>query len=241
MTGRPSLPRHARRLAAALAILTPAVASAQPDPTPPAPRVMPTVIALLPIQLPDSLPEPERVRATFDSLLTALLTGAGYRVVGSEVTAPAWKQVVDSMGGYYDRRTGRIVHERYLAAASATVARLRAEHGTDALLAPGVIVTMAPTDKGTATWDGVSERVANAGWSSVPVLTLVALSADAAGAVLHCGRGGLHSVVAYSQWWGTTKARPDAKFLADAERNAAAARRALAPLLARAPACESTP
>lgn len=225
--------QHAPRLAGlAMLLLTASVnARAQQAGTPPA------VIAVHPTLLPLTIPRADTIGAVFDSLITSALASSGYAIVPCSLTADAWKKSVDSLGGYYDRVTGKVVQAKFRAACAAAVARLRPEHRAEALLTPIIEVHPVRADGGVARWEGVTQRVDHMGWSTVNVFTLRVFTTDSAGAPLHCGSGGIHALVKYSAWSGPRPLPPD-EYFRDRERNVAAVGRALASLLARAPVCE---
>ncbi len=117
-------------------------------------------IALSPIDVPDELEQPEPVLAIFDSLITEALCAAGFAVVPAGVVSDIWGHGTDSVGGYYDPKTGRQDTTKLNPLRRYLKQRLRAEHGADAILFPEIIVVDAPYADGTATWDGTSQAVA---------------------------------------------------------------------------------
>lgn len=199
------------------------------------------VIALRPTGVPAVTPDPEATSAMFDSLIVAELTGAGYRVIPPEITTPAWMHVIDSLGGLFNPTTGEVIDEKRRAANVATLAALRLTHGADALLTAGVVMHLVPYDReGRARWDGANERVGVMEWSQARVLTLVVLTRDTAGRTIQCGRGGIRALQSADYWSGKKRTVKPAEFFSASGRNVAAVRRALASLIAHAPACDSS-
>jgi hypothetical protein len=236
-------PRRTHRVATlSAALLAAGVAHAQQAPAAPSPATAhvppPAVIALRHVTLPDDMPDAARAHATFDSLMTAMLTAAGYRVVPGATTTVAWKAAVDSIGGYYDRSTGKLIREKFLAASTSTIGRLHASHGADALLTPLIGTEVVRTSRGKAQWEGTSQQVDHGGWGTVGVLTLHVITTDSAGTVVHCGSGGIRALVKFSYLKNDAKPLPPTEYFADHKRNEAAVRRALESLLARTPTCD---
>ena len=197
------------------------------------------VIALRPTALPAEIPNPDAAGAMFDSLIIAELTRAGYRVIPPDITAPVWKHVIDSLGGIYNTATGELIAERFLTANVASLAALRAAHGADAILAAAVLIDAVPYDRhGKASWDGVTDRVGVVEWGVARVLTLAALTRDATGRAIHCGRGGIRALQKANVWSGKRRAVQPTEFFSAPERNVGAVRRALASLIAHAPTCD---
>lgn len=151
-------------------------------------------VALSPLSVPegfDSLPH----AAVLDSLLTALLTSAGYDVLPSTDAGGVWKHLVDSTAGLFSPTTGALDSVKYRAVHTGVLRELLARHGAVYWLRDSLAVAIIPWDVGIARWDGQSERVGPSDrGGTVAVLTLVLAVEDPDGTVVATGRGGLQAL-----------------------------------------------
>lgn len=111
-------------------------------------------VALHPMSLPGPLQTVDRVSAMFDSILTAELWEHGYAVVPSAESGKIWKQLVDSVQGFYDPITGDTVRAEFEAVRSGTLLRLTSAFGATVLLRSSIEVVTADWDRG----DGLRGR-----------------------------------------------------------------------------------
>lgn len=203
-------------------------------------------IALAPVVTPQDLDDSEPVAAMFDSLLSAMLQAAGFRVVGRSVVAKVWKRGIDSAGGYFDPRTGHEDTTRRNALRRYLSSRLRVEHEADAILFPSIMVVSAEFSEWKAKWDGASQGIESVGGTLLRGLfgfwrrgTTTALSLSVQiesvdGDVLFINRGGI-------EVWGRPggglkgglRRVPRNELFDEPERNAKAVQIALRPIVER--------
>ncbi|HZH40240.1 MAG TPA: hypothetical protein VFD85_04485 [Gemmatimonadales bacterium] len=182
------------------------------------------VVAVNETEIPRFLAGLQPRHVLFDSLILAQLESAGITVIAPGVTAATWQRVRDSLGGYYDRFSGRVVAEKYQAVEAGTLAALRRDYRVTAWIRPLVAEVRAPFRGRTARWSGVEE---GSGWGIgdgfLPALTLIIPVFDSAGSSVLAGTGGIQIVL---------KADGEAPpLLQDTSRIARAVRLAMGPVL----------
>lgn len=143
------------------------------------------VVALLPFASADSLPQEREIRAQFDSLLRGSLAARRFTVLGDAPALRAWLRVRDSLGGFYDRKTGRRLEDKVSAAARAAAAA----SGAELLLLPELQVVDVWIASRKAKWDGAERGNLTLGGRS-PALSLVAELRDSSGARVTTLRSG---------------------------------------------------
>jgi hypothetical protein len=186
-------------------------------------------VALHPLLLPSGYNLPATVPALFDSLLTAELGRRSHAVVPSAESGRIWKQLVDSVQGFYDPITGDTVRAEFEAVRNGTMRHLATAFGATLRLRPSLEVAVVDWDGGKTEWDGTSERVSHAGKGTVPALSLVIVVEDSTGGVIATGRGGLRVLAVFRD--GRFQPRAPHELFADEERNLKAVRAALSPFL----------
>ncbi|HWZ29450.1 MAG TPA: hypothetical protein VNX15_12855 [Gemmatimonadales bacterium] len=150
------------------------------------------VVAVDETTMPRLLPELRSRHVVFDSLITAVLESAGFTVITPGVTAATWQRVRDSLGGYYDRFTGRVVAGKLQAVETATFAVLRHDHHVDVWIRPSVATVQASFRGRKASWDGVQEGSGGViGDGILPALSLIVPVFDSAGHAVYQGIGGI--------------------------------------------------
>lgn len=131
----------------------------------------------------------------FDSLIIAELTTAGFTVIRPALTAAAWRAARDSLGGYYDPFTGRVVKERLLAVRTATLLALRQEFHVDAWMRPAIVRVSATTSDRTAKWNGIAESTGEGllggHGGTFPALSLSVDVLDSTGKSAYAALGGI--------------------------------------------------
>jgi len=146
-------------------------------------------------------PRSDSVKAAFESLLTAELEQAGFKVLPPNIYEHIWQESVDSLGGLFDPKTGAqdTVMSRQVRMRS--LEQLKARHQADALLHPSLVTMVASFSSGTAHWDGASQKlwkgaqglfgVLDKRSGTVPALSLLVVIEDTAGNNLYVDSGGL--------------------------------------------------
>ena len=160
----------------------------------------------------------------FDSLIVTQLESAGFTVITPRVTVATWQRVRDSLGGYYDRFTGRVVAEKLRAVQTVTLAVLQRDYHVEAWIRPFIAPVRAQYHGRNARWDGVDE---GSGWGVgdgvLPALSLTVPVFDSAGLSVLAGTGGIEL---------TMKADLEVPpLLQDTSRIARAVRLAMGPVL----------
>jgi hypothetical protein len=160
-------------------------------------------IALITVQTPEELEDPDPVRALFDSLLTSTLGAAGCGVIPSSRASALWSHAIDSAGGVFDPNTGRADTMKVWAIQRYVLGRLEAEDSADAFLAPAIVIVRAEFREHKARWDGASQTIEGfgstvlrlfSGWNQegwVPALSLAVDVRSMAGRRLFSNRGGI--------------------------------------------------
>ena len=151
--------------------------------------------------MPEDYARSDSMKAVFDSLLSAELGQAGFKVVSGSVFEQIHQESVDSLGGAFDPKTGaqdtvraRQVHLRDLE-------QLKSRHQADALLRPRLEAVVAPFSSGTAHWDGASQKlwkgtqgifgVLDNRTGKISALSVVVVIEDMEGKALYVDGGGL--------------------------------------------------
>jgi len=205
------------------------------------PRQGVKTIAVSSVVLPRDFRTLPRPRAAFDSLIAGQLRGAGFTVVPPQVSESIWLRVRDSVGGFYDTYTGKLIDEKWEAVHTATLRELRTRHHVDGWLHPSIRFVGAPFTGGKVKWHGVEQTSGAAGGlggflfgtktGSVPALSLVTMLEDTAGKELYVGLGGIELAARIEG--GRFVDIPRASLLGDGSRNVNAVHLALDSLPAR--------
>jgi len=193
-------------------------------------------IALLPTSIPSNVPNNVAGRQILDSLIQARLARSGFEIVPPDAVEPVWRRVADSVGGFYDPSTGKLIVEKW-AAASGVAAR---ELGAWGIAHPRVVVIPVKYQGGKRVeYDGVTEGVTSArGEGVVGALTLIVVVFDSSGVSVQCGRGGIQLLAKGSVWnVNVVPVKPE-KVFTDTARDVAAVERAFGGLLHHEPTCE---
>ena len=166
-----------------------------------APRQGVKTIAVSSIDLPRDFANLPSPRARFDSLIVSVLRGEGFTVVSAAASESIWVHLRDSMGGYYDTYTGKLVEAKWNAVHLGTLRELRARYGAEAWLHPDIEFVGAPFEGGKVKWHGVEQTSGAPGGvggflfgtktGSVPALSLFTMVEDSAGKELYSGVGGI--------------------------------------------------
>jgi hypothetical protein len=151
--------------------------------------------------MPEDYARSDSTKAVFDSLLTAELQQAGFKVLPSSIFDQVRQESLDSLGGIFDPKTGaedtakaRQVHLRSLE-------QLKARYQADALLNPRLLAVTASFASGSAHWDGASQKlwkgtqgvfgILDNRTGKVSALSLLVVITDTNGDPLYVDAGGL--------------------------------------------------
>lgn len=198
-----------------------------------------TVIAVSPVELPPALQRHSLAIARFDELIAARVREAGYATVPAETTLVVWVRTRDSLGGFYDAYTGKVVPAKRAAIFEAMRRALRDRYGADAWLQPSIRLTGAAFEGGKVRWDGAEEGTGGRGGllgllllgtdvGTIPATSLRAYVESMDGRPMYDRAGGIRVL---NQWLdGSWVIVPDP--FEDAVRNGAAVRTALDSLVA---------
>ena len=141
------------------------------------------------------------VRALVDSLVGARLGEQGFEVVGPSVYDSLWLHFRDSVGGYYDPFTGRVVDSLFHVVQQRTREALRTDYTARAIAYVGLEVLNLPFSGGKVEWFGAVEESGGRGGvagfflgrsiGTIPGITLVVTAQDLEGRRLSRRLGGI--------------------------------------------------
>lgn len=192
----------------------------------------------------DLRPLRERARAIFEPAIEARLREAGYRVIPVRVADSVWIARRDSVGGFYDPMTGRVVESRLDSVWRGTRDDLARRFGAGAWVHIQ-LVSVSPGFSGDrAQWHGTSEATGGRGGLAGLLIgrtagTLAAISLQVTledtrdGNTLERRAGGIQLRSKIVE--GGLEELPFDRLLRDDERNAAAVRMAVDSIAARWP------
>jgi hypothetical protein len=192
-------------------------------------------IALWPVGLDREIGGAPGAPERFDSLITARLNAAGLTVIPAAETRAIFNRLRDSIGGFYNTYTGRVIQDKLASVTRGTRRELSTRFGATVGLHASVIVWGIPFGGGTARWHGTSEssrgRGGLAGFligrseGQVPALSLAVFAQDTAGHALYEGVGGIQLLGKIIDG-NVRRVAPESLF-ADTARNTAAVRMAV--------------
>jgi hypothetical protein len=199
------------------------------------PRQGVKTIAVSSVALPRDFRNLPGPRARFDSLISSALRTEGFAVVPAQVSESIWLWLRDSIGGYYDTYTGKLIEAKLELVHMGTLRELHARHGVDAWLHPAIEFVGAPFTGGKVKWHGTDQQSGAPGGlggflfgtktGSVPALSLFIALEDTVGKELYAGVGGIELA---SRIQGDRFVDiPRLTLLGDGARNAAAVHLAL--------------
>jgi len=165
------------------------------------PRQGVKTIAVSSVDLPRDFVNLTSPRARFDSLIVSVLRSEGFTVVPAAVPDSIWVRLRDSIGGYFDTYTGKLVEAKWNAVHLGTLRELKARYGAEAWLHPEIEFVGARFTGGKVKWDGVEQTSGAPGGvggflfgtktGSVPALSLFIVLEDPTGKELYSGVGGI--------------------------------------------------
>lgn len=172
--------RYGIAMSALAGALLMAAASPAQQPLPRVVTLLPTdarIVGYMAVETGDSVAGAERVALQFDSLLRVSLESRGFAVLDRWPAQEAWLRARDSLGGFYDRRTGARLEPNVAAAARAALVA----GGAELLLAPELVPVDIWIAGRKARWDGVERSTEGVVGGRTLGLTLAAELRDTSG------------------------------------------------------------
>ena len=198
-------------------------------------------IALTPLDVPEGLGDQPSLNAQFESSVEAELKKAGFEVVPSKVYKDIWDGRIRQMGGYFDPRTGQVEKAKYEAIVEYARKQLKSRYNADALLYSAICFVRVEFLGNVARWDGTSEVIEEPGKKSETQGSTGALSfcvriEDIQGVESYVNRGGIQLLSKLKTSRIDYRKRefinvPEDEILNNQERNEAAVKIALSPLI----------
>jgi hypothetical protein len=158
-------------------------------------------LAQSPVRVAFLLEQAGPVRSMFDSLLGQRLREQGFDVVPPPVYDSLWLHFRDSVGGYYDPFTGRVVDSLFHVVQMRTRGTLRDGYGVQVITYALLDVLRLPFSGGKVEWFGASEESGGRGGlagfvlgrtrGTIPGITLVVTAQDLEGRRLARRLGGI--------------------------------------------------
>jgi hypothetical protein len=200
------------------------------------------IVALVPINVPTDLDNPDPVKSTFETLVAAKLKDGGYQVVPSDEYNKIWKQMMEQLGGFFDPMTGKRDNEKFKTVRQHTLRELAAKTKADAILDFSLSPIKVNFANNRAVWHGTSEYLMSGGAfaaflggsfsGSVLALSLVVDLSDINDVEMYVNAGGIQSL---SKLSGSRFVNvPRSELFVDEERNRKAVDIALNPLIGKA-------
>lgn len=194
-------------------------------------------IALWPVVIERDLGPMPRAHAIFDSLIAQRVQAMGFEVVPTTEQQTIWNRLRDSIGGFYDTYTGRVIPEKLQVVIAGTRRELATRFGAAAILQSSVVSVNIPFGGGEAHWHGTSQKSGGRGGLAgvlfgrsvgrVVALSLVVFVHDSAGKPLYDGVGGIELL---GHFQGGVHRVPAESLFTDSLRTRAAVGLALASL-----------
>lgn len=182
-------------------------------------------------------PTRDSVTVAFESLLAARLRSAGLDVVDPATGTDIGRELVDSLGGLFDPKSGSIDSVRAELVRSRVITALKEEQGADGILYWRIVRVGASFSSGKAHWDETTEKMEKRSFlgkiagpsyrGSVPAYSILVVVDDRTGRSLYMHRVGI--AVGATIEKGRFVDRPVAEVLGDEKRNAEAVERVLDP------------
>jgi len=147
------------------------------------------------------LAQAEPIQFLIDSLLGARLREQGFDLTPLPLYDSLWLGFRDSVGGYYDPFTGRVVDSLFQIVLTRTRETLRVRYGVQAIAYAGLEVLQLPFSGGKVEWFGAEEESGGRGGlagfvlgrsrGTIPGITLVVNVQDLEGRRLARRLGGI--------------------------------------------------
>lgn len=198
-------------------------------------------VAMTPISVPEGIPDPQSVKAKFESLLEAKLEEAGFLIVPSNEFAQIWKRMTEQVGGYFDPISGKRDESKFKTVLEYTCREVSTKFKADALLHSYIRVFKVNWSRPVARWHGTSESIMPTGQQvleifagvnrrgTVPALSLTVSLQDTNEVNLYLNSGGIQLLSKLSG--DNFVSVPPHELFIDEERNRNAVNIALDPLI----------
>jgi len=199
-------------------------------------------IVLTPLNIPEGMGEQVSLNAQFESYVETKLKKARFEVVSSKVYKEIWDRRVKQIGGYYNPRTGEVDKSKYEAIVEYTRNELKSGYNADALLYSAICIVQIRFYGNMATWHGTSEMVKMPGYrsqtdrGSIRALSFCVCIEDIHGVKSYVNSGGIQLLSKLKAPDSVFKNEefvnvPEREILNNLERNEAAVKIALGPLI----------
>jgi hypothetical protein len=197
-------------------------------------------VALMPLQLPQGIEDPEAVRAAFRKLVESRMQAGGFTPISDQEFQARWKGASKEAGGLYDLISGKVDVEKSKAVRQNVFRALQSEFGVEAILDVRVIRVLAGFAYGVANWDGARQEMQPGAFlqgilgvhttGKVGALSLVVWLWDMNDRILFANAGGIQ-VTSTLSFGGEFVPVSSTELLKDPERNSAAVNLALGQLM----------
>lgn len=198
-------------------------------------------IALTPLNIPKGIEDQVSLNAQFESYVETKLKKARFEVVPSKVYKEIWDRQVKQIGGYYNPRTGEVDKSKYEAIVEYTRNELKTGYNADALLYPAICIVQVRFHGNVAMWHGTSEMMEMPRYmplteGSTRALSFSVLIEDIQGVETYANLGGIQLLSKLKVTDQEIKSQkfidiPEREILNNPERNEAAVKIALIPLI----------
>jgi hypothetical protein len=198
-------------------------------------------IVLTPLQIPEGIGDQVSLNAHLESCVEAELKKAKFDVVPSRVYKDIWDGRIKEVGGYFNPRTGEVDKQKYESIVEYTRKELRSRCNADALLYQAICIVQVEFFGNVARWHGTSEMIEEPGKKSETQGSTRALSfcvwiEDIHGVEGYVNFGGIQLLSKLKATGSLFKNKefvnvPEDEILNNQERNEAAVKIALSPLI----------
>jgi len=115
------------------------------------------IVGVIPMFIPEDIPDSATRKDEFERALVEKLQQAGFTVVPSSAYEAIYESMKKAMGTLYDPNTGKPLEDRRAALVKHTYREYMATHRIDALAYPALVTVGAKWDMNRAEWHGVRE------------------------------------------------------------------------------------
>lgn len=196
-------------------------------------------IAIVPIKIPSKMDRAPQIAERYESLITAELSQAGFKVVPSKEYAAVWDPMVKQIGGIFDPKTGQLDQNKFKTVRELSLREMASKKKVDAFLQAGFIVAKARWHGNTASWHGTTEAVtgkegflaslvAAGSAGTITGSSLLVIIADPNDKPYYANAGGIQLLMQYK---GDFVSVPESELFVDPGKDAKAVKIALAPLV----------
>jgi hypothetical protein len=199
-------------------------------------------IALTPLHIPEGMGDQVSLSAQFESYVETTLKKARFEVVPSKVYKEIWDRRIKQIGGYFSPRTGEVDKSKYEATVEYTRKELKSRYNVDALLYSAIHIVQIEFRGNVARWHGTSEMVEMLGHKSqtdrgsIRALSFCVWIEDFHGVESYVNSGGIQLLSKLKATGSVFKNEefidvPEREILNNLERNEAAVKIAMGPLI----------